>query len=142
MPYAVAVANTKDMRPVRPFSVAFGEVVRARLTAEGITQTAYGVAAGRDQSYISERVNGRRAFTTDDIDVLADLISAKGAAIDGRTLIVQLAQAAKTTNVGGSPESDRTTRDAIDIKTARDARKQATKPIAARRKTPKDDPKS
>lgn len=40
---------------------------------KGITQRQLADELGRDQAYISERVTGKRAFSTDELDAIAKL---------------------------------------------------------------------
>lgn len=57
------------------------------MSAHSITQKAVAEVIERDQSYVSERVSGKRPFTVDDIDAIANMIG-----VDGRTLLLKIAK--------------------------------------------------
>lgn len=67
------MANDKDRRPVRPLTERLAPVIAQYMRNNRITQTALGRELDRDQSYVSERVTGKRAFTTDELDGIAKL---------------------------------------------------------------------
>lgn len=91
------------------FSLAFADAYRGfmkeyRVTGQGLTNKL-----GRALGYVSERVNGKRALDTEDVDALAMLA---GDGWTGRTLMIELSRRARETmviddaNVGGRVEDD------------------------------------
>lgn len=67
------MANQDDLRPVGEFTKLFAAEVKGAMKSAGITQPQVAEAMGRNQSYVSERVSGKRPFTTEDLDVIARL---------------------------------------------------------------------
>ena len=60
-----------DRRPVRPLTERIAPIVKAFMRSNHITQVQLASELERDQSYVSERVTGKRAFTTDELDAIA-----------------------------------------------------------------------
>ncbi len=58
-------------RPVRPLTERIAPIVKAFMRSNHITQVQLASELERDQSYVSERVTGKRAFTTDELDAIA-----------------------------------------------------------------------
>lgn len=67
------MANKNDVRPVGEFTRLFAAEVKGALKSADVNQLEVAEALGRNQSYVSERISGKRAFTTDDLDVIAKL---------------------------------------------------------------------
>jgi len=72
------VSSKDDFRPVRPFTIAVAKVVKSFMSEHHITQKRVANLIHRDQAYISERVTGKRPFTTDEIDAIAALAGKPG----------------------------------------------------------------
>ncbi|MEV8338481.1 helix-turn-helix transcriptional regulator [Leucobacter sp. NPDC077196] len=72
------MANRDSQRAVGAFSKAVSLEVKGLMARHGITQTAFAAALDRNQGYISERVNGIKAFDTDELDIFAGLIGITG----------------------------------------------------------------
>jgi transcriptional regulator with XRE-family HTH domain len=97
----VTVSNQVDIRPVRPFTAAVAREIREIMKINSLTQGVVAKLVNRDQSYISERVSGKRPFTTDEIDAIAELIG-----IDGSTLLAEIACRLKNNTHGVHHEHD------------------------------------
>lgn len=67
------MANQEDLRPVGEFTRLFAAEVKGAMKSAGVTQPQVAEAMSRNQSYVSERVSAKRAFTTEDLDVIARL---------------------------------------------------------------------
>ena len=61
--------------------------VRGLMAARKISQTVLAERLDRSQAYVSERASGKKAFDTDDIDGIADLLG-----ITGVTLLTPIAR--------------------------------------------------
>lgn len=88
----------KDYPPPSELSVAFAREYKAFMLASGIRGNQVAERLGRNESYVSVRVNGKRPLDTDDIDALAVL-----AGWNGTDLFIELArraQAAVSSGVG------------------------------------------
>lgn len=77
-----------------PFALAFAAEYRGFMKAAGVTGAQIAVKLGRNSGYVSERVNGKRALDTDDVDALAMLTPGW----TGRTLMLELARRSRETN--------------------------------------------
>jgi transcriptional regulator with XRE-family HTH domain len=64
-----------DFPDVTPFSVAFGSALKTVMDRRGVSQSAVARAIGKKAgaSYVSERVNGKRAVDTDVIAGVAEV---------------------------------------------------------------------
>lgn len=71
------------------------------MVAHGIKQGDLSEALNRNAGYVSERVNGKRALDTDDVDALAALTK-----ISGRDLMVELSTRARMLTVVRSVQDD------------------------------------
>lgn len=99
-------------RPLSPFAAAFAAEYKGFMKATGITGYRLAEKIGRNEGYVSERVNGRRPLDTEDVDALAMLAPGW----TGKTLMIELARRAqgqavptnvhqmRPKNVGGSAE--------------------------------------
>ncbi|MEJ6489758.1 hypothetical protein PQI23_08495 [Leucobacter sp. USCH14] len=75
-----------------PFSLAFADAYRGFMREHRITGQALTEKLGRALGYVSERINGKRALDTEDVDALAMLA---GSEWSGRTLMIELARRAR-----------------------------------------------
>lgn len=75
------MGTPKEGNEARPFSIAFSAVLKGIMSENGISQVAVADALSRNQSYVSERVSGKRAFTTDEVDAVAQLMNTTGRAL-------------------------------------------------------------
>ena len=66
---------------VTPWSKAFGAALREVMKSRGVTQAAVAEKIDRQQSYVSERLAGKRAVDT---DVIAGVALVAG--VDARTI--------------------------------------------------------
>lgn len=73
--------------PLSAFTTAFAAEYRGWAAAHAITQDALADALGRNRSYVSERMSGKRALDTEDVDALAALT-----ATTGKELMIELAR--------------------------------------------------
>lgn len=94
------MVKKEDSRPVGAFSRAISAEVKGLMASKGITQKQFADAIGRNQGYISERVNGIKAFSIDELDIFADLIN-----VDSATLLTLVARRVEDQNVGGERET-------------------------------------
>jgi transcriptional regulator with XRE-family HTH domain len=107
------MVRKNDYPELRPVSVAFAREYKGFMAAEGITQSQIADALNRNQGYVSERVSGKRALDTDDVDALAGI-----AGWNGRELLIELAKRSRPTlsavpalpvdrdaDVGGAPQA-------------------------------------
>lgn len=77
-------------RPLSDFATAFAAQFKAHMHAEGVTNLQVAAILGRNDGYVSERANGRRALDTEDIDALASLTG-----WSGKALAIELATRAR-----------------------------------------------
>lgn len=68
--------TTDRFRPTRPVTRAIADEIKQLMknAPQRVTQIMAAEALERDQAYVSERLSAKRAFTTDDLDVLAPLL--------------------------------------------------------------------
>ncbi len=74
------------------FSIAFADAYRGFMKEHRVTGQMLTQKLGRALGYVSERVNGKRALDTEDVDALAMLA---GEGWTGRTLMIELARRAR-----------------------------------------------
>ena len=86
------MANKKDFKPISAFATAFANEYRLYMKAHKVRQVAIAKELGVTEAYVSERVNGKRALDTDDVDALAKLTGTTG-----KNLMIELARLAKET---------------------------------------------
>lgn len=79
------------------FSLAFADAYRGFMREYRITGLELTEKLGRALGYVSERVNGKRALDTEDVDALAMLA---GEGWTGRTLMIELARRARVATEG------------------------------------------
>ena len=84
------MANTKDMKPISAFAIAFANEYKSYMKAHKVRQVAIANALQVTEAYVSERVNGKRALDTDDVDALAKLTGTTG-----KNLMIELARLAQ-----------------------------------------------
>ena len=94
------MVKKEDTRPVGAFSRAVSAEVKGLMASKGITQRQFADAIGRNQGYISERVNGLKAFSIDELDIFADLIN-----VDSGALLTLVARRVEDQSVGGERET-------------------------------------
>ena len=58
------------------YAQAVAKAVKAATDEAGVSGAAIARHMGRAQSYVSTRIQGRRAWTTDEVDSIAKLINA------------------------------------------------------------------
>lgn len=75
-----------------PFTLAFADAYRGFMKEHRITGSALTEKLGRALGYVSERINGKRALDTEDVDALAMLA---GGGWTGKTLMIELARRAQ-----------------------------------------------
>jgi len=77
-----------DFPDVTPFSVAFGSALKVVMEARGVSQSAVARAIGKKAgaSYVSERVNGKRAVDTDVIAGVAEVAGVPPSVVVRETL--------------------------------------------------------
>lgn len=75
-----------------PFTLAFADAYRGFMKEYRITGSALTQKLGRALGYVSERINGKRALDTEDVDALALLA---GGGWTGKTLMIELARRAQ-----------------------------------------------
>lgn len=74
----LGMVKKENQRPLGEFSKAVSAEIKGLMATHGVTQSVFAKALGRNQGYVSERVNGLKAFDTDEIDTLAGLIGSTG----------------------------------------------------------------
>jgi hypothetical protein len=79
------------------FSTAFADAYRGFMTEARVTGKQIAAKLDRNLGYVSERVNGKRALDTEDVDALAMLA---GDGWTGRTLMIELARRARIATEG------------------------------------------
>lgn len=79
------------------FALAFAEEYKKYMKAHKVRQRAIADYLGLTEAYVSERVNGKRALDTNDIDALAVLSDTTG-----RSLMIELARLTRETLHGQS----------------------------------------
>lgn len=84
------MASRDRYRPLSPLSTAFAAEYRGWAAANGIRQDQIADQLGRNRSYVSERMAGKRPLDTDDVDALAALTQ-----VLGKDLLVELARRAQ-----------------------------------------------
>lgn len=86
------MANPNDFREMSAFTLAFAEEYKKYMKAHKVKQRQIAEYLGFTEAYVSERVNGKRAIDTNDIDALASL-----SGTTGRSLMIELARLTKET---------------------------------------------
>lgn len=84
------MSKKEDYRKLSHFAIAFAEEYKAYMKAHGVRQYQLAEALGRTQPYVNDRVTGKRALDTDDVDALAKLTGTTG-----KNLMIELARLAK-----------------------------------------------
>ena len=82
---------TERYRKISPFALAFASEYKDFMKAHGVTNLQIAAILDRNDGYVSERVNGKRALDTDDVDALAQLVPGW----DGMSLLVELSRRAE-----------------------------------------------
>lgn len=73
-----------------PFALAFAAEYKGFMRTHGVSGAQIAEALGRGEGYVSERVNGKRAIDTNDVDALASLVPQW----DGLSLMIELSRRA------------------------------------------------
>lgn len=76
--YTVVMVKKEELREMSAFSRAVSAEIKGLLATHGVTQAQFAKALDRNQGYVSERVNGLKAFDINEIDALAKLIGITG----------------------------------------------------------------
>ena len=80
-----------DFPPMSPFALAFAAEYRGFMRANGVSRSQIAARLERGEGYVSERINGKRALDTNDVDALASLV----AGWDGISLMLELTRRAE-----------------------------------------------
>ena len=86
------MANPNDFREMSAFALAFATEYKKYMKAHKVRQRQIAEYLGFTEAYVSERVNGKRAIDTNDVDALAAL-----SGTTGRSLMIELARLTKET---------------------------------------------
>ena len=84
------MANPNDFREMSAFALAFATEYKKYMKAHKVRQRQIAEYLGFTEAYVSERVNGKRAIDTNDVDALATL-----SGTTGRSLMIKLARLTK-----------------------------------------------
>ena len=68
------MVRNEEMPPIGGFARAFAGAVRALVGSAGISGSELARRMGRAQSYVSLRLNGRKAWTLDELDQIASIL--------------------------------------------------------------------
>jgi len=85
-------------RKIKPFGKAFAAEYKGFMKTHGVTNLQVAAVLGRNNGYVSERANGKRALDTDDIDALASLVPGWS----GPALLIELSRRAEASKTPGS----------------------------------------
>ena len=72
------MANPNDFREMSAFALAFATEYKKYMKAHKVRQRQIAEYLGFTEAYVSERVNGKRAIDTNDVDALAALSGTTG----------------------------------------------------------------
>lgn len=101
-----------DFPKVTPFSVAFGAALQVVMDKHGVSQSAVARAIGKKAgaSFVSERVNGKRAVDTDIIAGVAELANVQPSAIVAEVMrqMKSVATKSRTPKATGAESDDAT----------------------------------
>jgi hypothetical protein len=84
------MANKSTFKPMTPFALAFAMEYKGWMKGHNVTLRELAEVENRTHPYILERVNGKRALDTLDVDALAGLTGTTG-----RDLMIELARRTK-----------------------------------------------
>ena len=79
-----------DFPTMSPFALAFAAEYKGFMKANSVTGAQIAEVLDRGEGYVSERVNGKRALDTNDVDSLASLVPQW----DGLSLMIELSRRA------------------------------------------------
>ena len=82
-----------------PFALTFASEFKGFMKANGISGAQIAEVLGRGEGYVSERVNGKRALDTNDVEALASLVPGW----DGLKLTIELSRRAEA---GRAPKGE------------------------------------
>ena len=74
MRYDGDVVRNSELPPLGGFASLFARYVKRAADEAGLSGSEIGRRLGRAQSYASLRLNGRKAWTLDELDAIADLL--------------------------------------------------------------------
>lgn len=72
--YCKGMVKNSEMAELGGFAKQIALVIKDELEASGISGSRLAARLGRAQSYASNRINGRLAWTLDEIDIIADML--------------------------------------------------------------------
>lgn len=70
------MVKNSEMPEMGSYAKAVAQAVKNATEEAGVSGAAIARHMGRAQSYVSTRIQGRRAWTTDEVDIIARLIGA------------------------------------------------------------------
>jgi hypothetical protein len=79
-----------EFPPMTEFALAFAAEYKGFMKAHSVSGAQIAEVLGRGEGYVSERVNGKRALDTNDVDALASLVPEW----DGLALMLELSRRA------------------------------------------------
>lgn len=86
-----------DFPSMTAFALAFAAEYKGFMRAHRISGAQIAEVLNRGEGYVSERVNGKRALDTNDVDALASLVPGW----DGLALMIELSRRADASRHGG-----------------------------------------
>jgi transcriptional regulator with XRE-family HTH domain len=72
------MVGNEELSPVSAFAQHVAQKVRGLTAENGLTQMHVATRLGRAQSYVSNRMQGRQAWTTNDLDAIAGMMGMTG----------------------------------------------------------------
>lgn len=73
--YCIGMVKNSEMPELGDFAKRIAQVIKEDLDAAGISGSRLAGRLDRAQSYASNRINGRVAWTIDEIDIIADMLN-------------------------------------------------------------------
>ena len=70
----MGMVKNSEMPELGAYATAVAKAIQNATEDAGVSGAAIARHMGRAQSYVSTRIQGRRAWTTDEIDTIAELI--------------------------------------------------------------------
>lgn len=74
MRYLRGMVRNEELPEMGAFAVRAATAVRARAKSAGLTQVQLAEELGRAQSYVSVRWSGRKAWTLNELDIIARMV--------------------------------------------------------------------
>lgn len=138
------MASPDRFRPTRPISRAIADEIRHLMKHSDprVTQAQAAEALDRDQAYVSERLSSKRAFTTDDIDMLAPLLGYTATGLWEHLGTVAATMSAPVVNIATrqKPASRRDDADPISVSLSPEGPRSAAKRAAHKGIRPTTEP--